>query len=78
MNEYELYMFRQEIVELNRTIAKINRDGDKWRNRMEETIDALRYELKESVLTISQLTNAIERAVKIKVLLNEDEWYNED
>ena len=73
-----MYMMRQEIVELNRTIAKINRNGEKWKNRMEETIDALRYDLKESVLTISKLTNAIERAVRIKVILNEDEWYNED
>ena len=78
MNEHEMYMMRQEIVELNRTIAKINRNGEKWKNRMEETIDALRYDLKESVLTISKLTNAIERAVRIKVILNEDEWYNED
>lgn len=78
MNEQEMYMMRQEIVELNRTIAKINRSGEKWKNRMEETIDALRYDLKESVLTISKLTNAIERAVKIKVILNEDQWYNED
>ena len=78
MNEYEMYMFRQEIVEFNRTIAKINKDGDKWRKQMEETIDALRYELRESVITITKLTNAIERAVKIKVILVEDEWYNDD
>ena len=30
MNEHDIFMMRQEIVELNRTIERINRNGEKW------------------------------------------------
>jgi len=72
MNEHELYMIRQEIGELNRTIDRINRKSDKWLQDLTVAIDSLRTDLNDNERGIIKLANAIERAFKVVVEVRED------
>lgn len=72
MNEQEMYMMRQEIVELNRTIDRINRKSDKWLEDLTEAIDYLRTDMNDNATAITKLSNAIERAFKVVVEVKED------
>jgi hypothetical protein len=72
MNEHEMYMMRQEIAELNRTIDRINRKSDKWLEDLTVAIDSLRTDLNDNERGITKLANAIERAFKVVVEVRED------
>jgi predicted nucleic acid-binding Zn-ribbon protein len=72
VNEQEMYMMRQEIVELNRTIDRINRKSDKWLEDLTEAIDYLRTDMNDNATAITKLSNAIERAFKVVVEVKED------
>lgn len=72
MNEHEMYMMRQEIGELNRTIDRINRKSDKWLEQLTVAIDSLRTDLIDHERGITKLANAIERAFKVVVEVRED------
>ena len=72
MNEHEMYMMRQEIGELNRTIDRINRKSDKWLEELTVAIDSLRTDLIDHERGITKLANAIERAFKVVVKVGDD------
>lgn len=72
MNEHEIFMIRQEIGELNRTIDRINRRSDKWLRELTEAIDSLKTELNDNEKGITKLANAIERAFKVVVKVRDD------
>lgn len=72
MNEHEMYMMRQEIGELNRTIDRINRKSDKWLEDLTVAIDSLRADLIEHERGLTKLANSIERTFKVVVTVKED------
>jgi len=72
MNEHEMYMMRQEIGELNRTIDRINRKSDKWLEDLTIAIDSLRTDLIEHERGITKLANAIEKTFKVVLEVRED------
>ena len=77
-SEYEQYMLRMEIGELNRAILKMQAESKRAYKAFEENIDALNYELKQTANAMTKLANAIRASAEIKITLNEeDEWYND-
>ena len=72
MNEQEMYLMRLEIVELNRTIERINRKSESWLEDLTEAIDYLRTDINDNATAINKLANAIERAFKVVVEVRED------
>ena len=77
-SNYERYMMRMEIGELNRAIQDMKAESKTAFRTFEENIDALNYELKQTANAITKLANAIRAAAEVKIVLNEeDEWYND-
>jgi len=72
MNEHEIFMIRQEIGELNRTIDKINRKSDKWIKEHKDMIDELKIDIQENTSVMMDLANAIDRAFKVVINIRED------
>ena len=72
MNEHEIFMIRQEIGELNRTIDRINRKSDKWIKDNKDMIDELRMDIQENTSVMMNLANAIDRAFKVVINIRED------
>jgi len=67
-----MYLMRMEIVELNRTIERINRKSESWLEDLTEAIDYLRTDINDNATAITKLANAIERAFKVVVEVRED------
>ena len=72
MNEHDIFMIRQEIGELNRTIEKINRNGEKWAKQNIDLIDGFKLDLQDHTSALMDLANAIERAFRVVVEIRED------
>ena len=72
MNEHEIFMIRQEIGELNRTIDRINRKSDKWLKDNKDMIDELKMDIQENTSVMMDLANAIDRAFKVVINIRED------
>jgi len=67
-----MYLMRMEIVELNRTIERINRKSESWLEDLTEAIDYLRTDINDNATAITKLANAIERAFKVVVEVRKD------
>jgi len=72
MNEHDIFMMRQEIVELNRTIERINRNGEKWAKQNMDLIDGFKLDLQDHTNALLELANAISRAFTVIVKIRED------
>ena len=74
---YERYMMRMEIGELNKTLENMQKNSSKTIMKLATDIDDLRYELKQFSTSITRLANAIRSSTEIKIVMDEDQWFDE-
>tara|TARA_Y100000004_G_scaffold37741_1_gene40462 strand:- start:344 stop:598 length:255 start_codon:yes stop_codon:yes gene_type:complete len=74
---YERYMMRMEIGELNKTLENMQKNSSKTIMKLATDICDLQHDLRQLSTSITRLANAIRSSTEIKIVIDEDEWSNE-